>query len=163
MLSQQSILSRPASTFIVLLVAIGIALASMLVYRLMVDLRRLQSINEEVSKYNEMVRQAQRSGERAEMRRARREEARVKILSSYATKQRLRVTMVTVIPFAAVSLILGSLYGASSVAVFPFETPFGTDIPFYVWYTFCYFSAYLPLSRLFGLSMGTTMPLRSTR
>jgi hypothetical protein len=85
------------------------------------------------------------------------------MLASYSTKQRLRVTLVTIIPFAAVSLILGSFYGARSVAQFPFSTPLGRDMPFYIWYSFCYFAAYLPLTRIFGLSMGAAMPIRSNR
>ncbi|MCJ7631985.1 hypothetical protein MUP77_06275 [Candidatus Bathyarchaeota archaeon] len=129
----------------------------------MVDLKKLQSINDEIYKYNEKMMEAQRSGGHAEFRIARREEARVKILASYSAKQRLRVTLVTIIPFAAVSLILGSLYGFRYVAQFPFPTPLGRDIPFYVWYTFCYFSAYLPLTQIFGPSMGATMPIRSNR
>jgi uncharacterized membrane protein (DUF106 family) len=135
----------------------------MLAYRLMVDLKKLQSINDEINKYNEKMKEAQRSGGRAEFRKARREEARVKVLASYSTKQRMRVTLITLIPFAAVSLILGSIYGARSVAQFPFATPLGRNISFYVWYAFCYFSTYLPLARVFGLSIGATMPVKSDR
>lgn len=163
MVSLTSLSNPPGSTIAILLVSIGIALTSMIVYRIMVDLKRLRSINEEVDKYNERFREAQKSGNRGELRRMRREEARVKMLASYSTKQRLRVTLVTVIPFSAVSLILGSFYGMLPVAKLPFDTPFGKDLPFYIWYTFCYFSAYLPLTRIFGLTLGTAMPRRSSR
>ncbi len=158
----QLMVSPPYSTLLILIIASSIALSSMVVYRLMVDLKRLQSIDEETRKYNDIVRQAQRSGDKAKIRRARREEVRVKILSSYATKQRLRVTLVTVAPFALVSLLLGSVFGSDFVAKSPINTPFGRDIPFYVWYSICYFASYLPLSRVFGLTMGTTMPIKST-
>lgn len=158
----QLMVSPPYSTLLILIIASSIALSSMVVYRLMVDSKRLQSIDEETRKYNDIVRQAQRSGDKAKIRRARREEVRVKILSSYATKQRLRVTLVTVAPFALVSLLLGSVFGSDFVAKSPINTPFGRDIPFYVWYSICYFSSYLPLSRVFGLTMGTTMPIKST-
>ena len=158
----QLMVSPPYSTLLILIIASSIALSSMVVYRLMVDLKRLQSIDEETRRYNDIVRQAQRSGDKAKIRRARREEVRVKILSSYATKQRLRVTLVTVAPFALVSLLLGSVFGSDLVAKSPINTPFGRDIPFYVWYSICYFASYLPLSRVFGLTMGTTMPIKST-
>ena len=158
----QLIVNPPYSTLLILIVASSIALISMVVYRFMVDLKKLQSINEETRRYNDIARQAQRSGDKAKIRRARREEVRVKMLTSYATKQRLRVTLVTVAPFALVSLLLGSIFGSSTVAISPIDTPFGKDIPFYVWYTICYFASYLPLSKVFGLTMGTTMPIRST-
>jgi len=158
----QLIASPPYSTLLILIVALSIALSSMVVYRLMVDLKRLQSINEETRRYNDIARQAQRSGDKARIRRARREEMRVKLLTSYATKQRLRVTLVTVVPFALVSFLLGSIFGSSAVAISPIDTPFGREVPFYIWYTICYFASYLPLSKVFGLTMGTTMPIRST-
>jgi len=133
---------------------------SMVVYRLMVDVKKLQSISEEISRYNDRVRMARKSGNRADLRRLRREETRVRILASYSTKQRLRVTLVTIIPFSVVSILFGSFYGVRPVAKFPFDTPIGTDLSFYLWYFFCYFSAYLPLTRIFGLTLGTTVPLR---
>lgn len=155
-------LSPPISTLAVIFVAFGIALASMIIYRLMVDVRKLQSINEEISRYNERMREAQRRGNRAELRHLRREETRVKMLASYSTKQRLRVTLVTVIPFSAVSILLGFLYGMKTIAKLPFSVPVvGVDLSFYLWYTFCYFSAYLPLLRIFGITFGTTIPLRT--
>lgn len=158
----QLIASAPYSTLLILIVASSIALSSMIVYRLMVDVKRLQSINEETRRYNDIAKQAQRSGDKAKIRRARREEVRVKILTSYATKQRLRVTLVTVAPFAFVSLLLGSFFGSSTVAISPIDTPFGREVPFYIWYALCYFASYLPLSKVFGLTMGTTVPMKST-
>jgi uncharacterized membrane protein (DUF106 family) len=158
----QLVVDAPYSTLLILIVASSIALSSMIVYRLMVDVKKLQSINEETRRYNDIARQAQRSGDKVKIRRARREEVRVKMLTSYATKQRLRVTLVTVAPFALVSLLLGSIFGSSTVAISPINTPFGREIPFYIWYTLCYFASYLPLSKVFGLTMGTTMPMKST-
>ena len=146
----------------VLFIAMGIALASMMVYRLMVDVKKLQSINEDIRRYNERLKEAQRRGNRGELRRLRREETRVKMLSSYSTKQRLRVTLVTVIPFSAVSILLNFFYGATTIAKLPFDTPLGSNLSFYLWYTFCYFSAYLPFMRVFGISFGTTIPLRAS-
>lgn len=46
----------------VLIVAVGIALAAILVYRLIVDLKKLQSINDEIDKYNKKMKETQRSG-----------------------------------------------------------------------------------------------------
>jgi len=160
-LSFEPLLNPPTATFAVLFIAVGIALASMMVYRLMVDVRKLQSINEEIGRYNERMREAQKRGNRAELRRLRREETRVKMLASYSTKQRLRVTLVTIVPFSAASILLGSFYGMRPIAKLPFNTPIGTDLSFYLWYTFCYFSAYLPLLRIFGLSFTTAIPLRA--
>lgn len=163
MVNLDSILYQPTSTILILLVSIGISFVSMFVYRLMTDLKKLRSINDEITRYNEKIKEAQRSGKSSEIRRARREEARIKMLASYATKQRLRVTLVTLLPFAAVSLLLGTLYGSRVVARFPFDTPLGRDLPFYVWYMFSYFAAYLPITRVFGFTMGTAVPLSSTR
>ena len=157
------LLAAPASTISILIIAVTISLISMIVYRLLTDVKKLQSINDEISKYNEKMRDAQKKGSRAELRRLRREETRVKILASFSTKQRMKVTLVTIIPFSLVSILLGSFYGARSVARLPFDTPYGSDLSFYIWYTFCYMSAYLPLTRLFGLSLSTAIPLRRDR
>ena len=157
------LLAAPASTISILIIAVTISLISMIVYRLLTDVKKLQSINDEISKYNEKMRDAQKKGSRAELRRLRREETRVKILASFSTKQRMKVTLVTILPFSMVSILLGSFYGARSVARLPFDTPYGSDLSFYIWYTFCYFSAYLPLTRLFGLSLSTAIPMRRDR
>ena len=157
------LLDAPASTVSILIIAVAISMISMIVYRLMTDVKKLQSINEEIGRYNEKMRDAQKKGSRAELRRLRREETRVKILASFSTKQRMKVTLVTILPFSMVSILLGSFYGASSVARLPFDTPYGSNLSFYIWYTFCYFSAYLPLTRLFGLSLSTAIPMRRDR
>ncbi len=158
----ETLLSRPISALFIFLVALGISLVSMMVYRHMVDLGRLRAVSQEVRKYNEALKKAQDSGDQATLRRLRREERRLKQLSGYSQKQRLRVTMVTVIPFSLVSILLGFMYSGVWVAELPFETPFGSQLSFYIWYTLCYFAVYFPLTRIFGISMGSDMP-RSAR
>ena len=162
MASLETLLSRPTSALFIFLVALGISLVSMTVYRYMVDLRRLSTVSQEVRKYNEALKKAQDSGDQVTLRRLRREERRLKQLSGYSQKQRLKVTMVTIIPFSLVSLLLGLLYSGVWVAELPFETPFGSQLSFYVWYTLCYFAVYFPLTRVFGVSMSSEMP-RSAR
>jgi len=162
MASLETLLSQPTSAFLIFLVALGISIVSMMVYRYMVDLRRLRTVSQEVRKYNEVLKKAQNSGDQAMLRRLRREERRLKQLSGYSQKQRLRVTMVTIIPFSLVSLLLGLLYSETFVATLPFKTPFGSQLNFYVWYTLCYFAVYFPLTRMFGVSMGSDIP-RSAR
>jgi hypothetical protein len=41
-----------------------------------------------------------------------------------------------VIPFTALSLFLGLMFGGISVARLPFETPYGKELNFYLWYFF---------------------------
>jgi len=162
MASLDTLLSQPTSALFVLLLALAISLISMMIYRYMVDMRRLGAVNQEVRKYNEAFKKAQNSGDQVALRRLRREERRLKQLSSYSQKQRLRVTMVTIIPFSLVSLVFGLLYSGKSVANLPFETPFGSQLNFYVWYTICYFAVYFPLTRVFGITMSSDIP-RHTR
>ncbi len=162
MASLDVVLSQPASALFVFMVSLAVSLASMIVYRYMVDLRRMRMVSQEVRKYNEELNKAKKSGDQAALRRLRREERRLKQLSSYSQKQRLRVTMITVIPFSAISLLFGLLYSGRPVASLPFETPFGKELNFYVWYTLCYFTVYFPLTRVFGITMGSDIP-RSAR
>ena len=159
---RQSFLEPPVATIVILIVSAGISLASIIVNHLMVDMKKLQSINEDIEKYNEKMREAQRRGNSVELRRLRREEARVKMLASFSTKQRLRVTLVTILPFAAASFLLNSFYGAKPIAKLPFNTPVGAVLPFYIWYIFCYFTTYLPLTRIFGASLASAIPIRSS-
>ena len=162
MASLGTLLSQPASALFIFLVALGISLVSMVVYHYIVDLHRLRAVSQEVRKYNEALKKAQDGGDQSAVRRLRREERRLKQLSGYSQKQRLKVTMVTIIPFSLVSLLLGLLYSGVWVAELPFETPYGKQLSFYVWYTLCYFAVYFPLTRIFGVSMSSDMP-RPTR
>ncbi|MEM2093697.1 MAG: EMC3/TMCO1 family protein [Candidatus Bathyarchaeia archaeon] len=158
MASFDVLLYQPASTLFVLLVSFAACLMSMIVYRYTVDLKRLSEVSEEVRRYNEDLTKAKKSGDKQALRRLKREERRLRQLSSYAQRQRLKATMVTVIPFSIISLMLGLFYSGRAVATLPFETPFGKGLNFYTWYMLCYFAIYFPLTRLFGVSMSSDIP-----
>ncbi len=144
----------PYSTFFILLVNLGTVLASSLIFRLMVDIDRLEAQELEVRIYNKALKEVERRGDKAALRKLKRREIRIKQLSAASSRQRLKVIMVTILPFMTISLLLSSLYLNKEVAVFPFELPLLKEFSFSVWYLLSYFMAYLPLSRIFRTSPG---------
>jgi len=127
-------------------------LVSSVIFRLMVDVDRLEAQEFEVRNYNRIVKEAERRGDKELLRKLKRRELRIKQLTSWASKQRFKVIAVTILPFMAVSLLLSSRYLGIEVALFPFDAPFLREFSFSAWYLISYFAAYLPLSRLFRTS-----------
>jgi uncharacterized membrane protein (DUF106 family) len=124
----------------------------------MINMDRLQYVTRAVRKYNEELKRAQTRGDKTALRRLEREERKLRQMSSYTQKQRMKAMLITVIPFSAISILLGLYLSERPVAVLPFETPYGRYINFYIWYLLCYFSAYLPFTRIFGLGIVAEIP-----
>lgn len=125
-----------------------------MIFRLMVDVDRLEAQELEVRSYNRSLKEIERRGDKALLRKLKRRETRIKQISASASKQRLKVVMVTVLPFMAISFLLSSLYLGKEVALFPFEFAIFKEFSFSAWYLLSYFTAYLPLSRIFRTSPG---------
>lgn len=143
----------PYSTLFIFLVNTCVVLIGSLIFRLLIDVDRLEAQEFEVHSYDRSLKEAKRRNDKAALRKMKREEVRIKRISALASKQRLKVVMITVLPFTAVPIFLGSLYAEKKVTLFPFEFLFfNEDSSFPAWYFLTYLAAYLPLSKVFRSS-----------
>ena len=144
---------------VIYFINICIVLIGSLVFRFTINVNRLEAQESEVRKFERNLKEAKIKTDKASLRKLKREEVRIKRISALASKQRLKVVMITILPFTATTLLLGAHYGGSDIALFPFELPLfskdylgRTTVPFSVWYFLSYFSAYLPISKVFRSS-----------
>ena len=143
----------PYSMLFIFLVNTSIVLIGSLVFRLMVNINRLEAQELEVRGYDRSLSEAKKKNDKAILRRLKREELRIKRISASASKQRMKASMVTILPFAATSILLSLLFAGGDIVSFPFDfVLFSKSYSFTVWYFLTYLTAYLPLSRFFRTS-----------
>ncbi|MDQ1280216.1 MAG: hypothetical protein QG670_1479 [Thermoproteota archaeon] len=146
-------LSIPHSSLFIFSIALVVVLVVMLIYRFATDVKRLQESEFEIRKYTLELNEANRKNDKVALRRLKREEIRLKHFRTYASKQRLKATLITILPLMSIYFLLSITFFGQQVAIFPFEIPLiGGYVPFYIWYLLCYMTMYLPLSRAFGVS-----------
>lgn len=147
------VLTVPNSALFIFGIAFGLALLVVTVSRLAVDAKKIQAFELEIKKHTHDLKEAKEKADKAALRRLKREELRLKPLRSYVSKHRLNASFITVFPLMIIYIIINAVYLGEQVVAFPFDFPIvGPYAPFSVWYLLCYFTTYLPLSKLFNVS-----------
>ena len=147
------VLDVPSSAIFIFGVAFCLVLLVVTINRLAVDIKKIQAFELEIRKHTNDLNKAKANNDKTALRRLKREELRLKQLRSYVLKQRLNSSFITVIPLMMIYIIINTVYIGKQVATLPFDFPFvGRSAPFPIWYLLCYFTIYLPLSKLFGVS-----------
>jgi len=155
------VLDVPGSALFIFGVTFSLILVVMIIYRLVTDVRRLQNYELEIRRYTRDLNEAKKRNDKAVLRRLKREEVRFKQFRSYISRQRLKATLVTILPLTVIYFVLSIVYFGKQVATFPFELPLiGKYVPFYIWYLLCYLTMYFPMSRVFGVSPDVELGLR---
>lgn len=147
----------PLSTVFVLGIALSLSLGVMLINRLLTDVKQLRAYEREVKEYDNRMSKVKGSKDKALLRRMRRAEPRIKMIRSRVMRDKMKVMAFTMVPYFVIYLTLNAVFSeVGPVAYSPWLLPFvGENIPFMLWYLICYFAAYTPLSRLFGLTYET--------
>lgn len=147
-------ITMPNSTLFILVLSLALGLIMMAANRLLTDVKRLQEYEREVRKYMSSLNDARKRNDKAALKKLKREETKINTMQSYVSKQRLKVTMIFMIPFMLIFTVLNSIFAeVGTVALTPFDFPFiGRNIPFLWWYMICSFAVNFPLYRLFGLT-----------
>jgi len=143
----------PYSTLFIFFVNFCIVLAASFILRVIVNVDRFKEQESEVNSYDRALEDAKKRGDKALLRKLKRQEARIKVLSTSVSRNRLNFIMVTILPFSIASFLLGGIYMDREVVKFPFEfVLFNKSSSFYIWYLLTYFTAYLPLSKVLKTS-----------
>lgn len=155
--------SIPSSTLFVLTVAAILSLVTTTANRLMVDVKRIKSVMREVNAWRERLNKARKSNDKQELARVLKKQQAIMTLQSKVMWDRMKVSLIFLLPFWIIFMALSRFYGSAPVALTPFTIPFllsgktdgqlgATVVPFYSWYIISSFAVSLPLSRLFGIN-----------
>lgn len=149
----ESFFVMPYSTLFTFFINICVVLVGSFIFRMIINVNRLEAQEFEVRSYDRSFKIAKKNNDKSTLRRLKREEVRIKRISASASRQRLRVVIITILPFTVVSIMLSIIYAGKEVALFPFEFLFfNRNFSFSIWYFLTYLTAYLPLSRVFRTS-----------
>ena len=145
-----SLFVLPYSMLVVFLVNICVVLISASIFRIIVDVKRLEAREFEVLMHGRSLRETKEKNDKVALRKLKRGEVWIKRLSASVSKPRLKVIIITILPFTTVSLLLNTFYAGNQIALFPFELDFFKKYSFSTWYFITYLAASLPLSKIFG-------------
>jgi len=151
-------LKIPNSTLFIMFLTLSLTTISMIVYRIFTDVKQLKENDIEVRRHMRELNEAKRRQDKAALARLERKEDRINSLRTYTTRQRSKVSFITIIPFTLIYFTLSTtLTSAGVVAHSPLTLPFvGTELFFFQWYLVTYFTIHTLLSRLFGITFEIT-------
>ena len=145
----------PASTLFVLVLSAAISVIVSTVNRKVIDVEKMREYRKEVTGFMKKKDTAKESDERRTEARLKRQEKKIHQLQSWMMKQQLKLMVIFTVPFGILFPILNEVFDGIVLAYSPLSLPFiPRELGFFHWYLICSFGVNLPLSRIFGLSMG---------
>ncbi len=160
----------PASTFLVVVTAIGLALMSNIVTKLLVDIKREKRIHGEVSAFNKELRASVVAKDKPKETKLRKREKSMRELQLKTSMGRMKVMFITWIPFIGIWYGLSYFLGGfgTAVAVMPFGVssfemtnqtigPVGGPIVEYLGLFWWYFISSITFGSVIAKALGTTM------
>lgn len=151
-----SLLNVPYSTCFIFFFNSLLIIVSSIIVRMTVNLSAFKEKEEEMNNYDKALEDANKRGDKARIRKLKRQEARMKALSKSVSRGRMGITLVMVLPFTLTSFLLGEFYRGQGVVIFPFDIGFLRSASFYIWHLLTFLAAYLPLTKVLGTSIITT-------
>ncbi|MGC8961554.1 MAG: EMC3/TMCO1 family protein [Candidatus Bathyarchaeia archaeon] len=153
----------PDSTLLILAVAATLSFITSAANRLLVDVKKMKKIMDEVNAWRMQLEKARKSNDKKLLAKVMKKQEAVMKLQSQAMWDRMKVSIIFLAPFWIIFMILSRFYASNPVALSPFSIPFllsgATDptygarqLMFFSWYIICSFAVSLPLSRILGVN-----------
>jgi uncharacterized membrane protein (DUF106 family) len=144
----------PGGTIFILLISLALSTVSALANRFLVDTNLVKSYNEEVKAWWKEFNEARKNNDKKLMAKLNRAKTEIDKAQVTVSKQRLKITAYTFIPFALTFIVFSAVYSNTIVAVLPFELPIvGQQLSFYWWYVICSLSTSIIVMKLAGAAM----------
>ena len=153
----------PSSTLLILGVAAILSLITNLSNRFLVDIKRMKAIMKEVNAWRKEFEEAKKSKNKQLMAKVMKKQQAIMSLQGKMMWDRMKISLLFLIPFWLVFMILSRFYGSQPVALSPFSIPYlltgaldetykAFKLSFFSWYIICSFGISLPLSRVLGVN-----------
>ena len=145
----------PFATYAILGIAIGLGLLTSFVNARMTDLRAYRKMMLDSARAQHQMMEAAKSGNQRAIDKAQKKQQEVLGQQSKMSMDRLKISLFFMIPFLLIWQLLGSFFGSTIIAYFPFSLPFippdgGLSVA--NWYLLCSFASSILLSRILGLT-----------
>ena len=160
----------PASTILITLVSISLALLSIWATRRFTDMEKMQSDMAEIKAWQDRFKKARQSMDSVELQQVMDDQGRIMRLNTSMMSARMKPMCLFYIPFLIIFGVLNIIYGTSIVAIIPFNIqkvlPFltgyvgapttgGFGLSFYGYYFLVGLGLGNIIRKPFGLSMTT--------
>ena len=157
----------PDSTFFMIGIAFVISMITNLANRFLVDVKKMKEISVEVKSWQDEFNKARKSGDKQLLAKVNKKQPAIMKLQSKMMMDRMKVTLITIIPFLLFWNVLGKFYGMVAgggfAAISPFRFPWLLEGPsvvptlsvpikvsWFTWYLICSLAIQLPTARLLG-------------
>ncbi|RLI35235.1 hypothetical protein DRO55_05480 [Candidatus Bathyarchaeota archaeon] len=145
------LLNIPASTLFTLVISFIISLATTLLNRKLINKEQFMKWQEEINRWEAMMKRAKRTGDRKLLAKAKRQEPRIMQLRSRMMTQQMKGGAITFVPLLLVWQFLIGSFRDVPVAYLPgLNGPL--VMPFFIWYIICSFFVSTIVSRILGVS-----------
>jgi|YelNatPaOPRAMG01_1025707.scaffolds.fasta_scaffold42645_2 uncharacterized membrane protein (DUF106 family) len=153
----------PDSTLLILAVAALLSFITSAANRLLVDVKKMKEVMDEVNAWRMQLEKAKKSNDKKLLAKVMKRQEAIMKLQSRAMWDRMKVSLIFLAPFWIIFMVLSRFYASTPVALSPFSIPlllsgsldptYGAhQLLFFSWYIICSFAVSLPLSRILGVN-----------
>ncbi len=143
----------PLATYAILVIAVSLGLLTSFVNARMTDLKAYRRMMLDSARAQHQMMEAAKSGNQRAIDKAQKKQQEVMGQQSKMSMDRMKISLFFMIPFLLIWQLLGSFFGNTIIAYFPFQFPFiPLELSVANWYLICSFASSVLISRLLGLT-----------
>jgi uncharacterized membrane protein (DUF106 family) len=143
----------PYATFAIIAISLALGIATSIIGVRSMDLDAYRKLTIESHKVRQELMDATKSGNQRRMDKAQKRQQELMAQQSKISMDRMKSSLFFTIPLLLIWPTLGSFFGGTIIAYFPFSFPWvPTEFSFISWYLLCSLSFNILLNRVFGLS-----------
>jgi uncharacterized membrane protein (DUF106 family) len=143
----------PFATYAILAIAISLGLITSFVNARMTDLKSYRKMMLDSARAQHQMMDAAKSGNQRAIDKAQKKQQEVMGQQSKMSMDRMKISLLFMIPFLLIWQLLGSFFGNIIIAYFPFDFPMvPKELSVANWYLICSFASSVIISRLLGLT-----------
>lgn len=146
----------PLSSLTVIAISITVCLITILANYLLIDVEKIRKYTAEINEWRLQMRQAMLNNDRKQIMKLKKKEAYIKSLEAEVTAQRMKPTLIFMIPLWIFFIIFAAVFNNPEygyVVISPFSIPFaGYKLSFGSWYILCSILILPILQKIFKLT-----------
>ena len=142
----------PLSAITILIITIGMACLSAVATRALIDVELMRRRSAEIKEWQSAYTKAVRAKDQKNIDKLKKKQQSITSLQTQMSKDQLKPTLLTLIPFTLFYYIFFGVFGGTIVVYTPVAIPFiGSSLTFWWWYLICSFSVSALVQRLFNM------------
>jgi uncharacterized membrane protein (DUF106 family) len=143
----------PEATIFILFLSLVLGIVTSLANLRAVDLEEYRNMTLESHRVRQEMMEAMKSGNQSRIDRAQNRQQKLMSQQSKMTMERMKISLLFMIPFILIWQILGRFFGGATIAYFPVDLPLiPQEMSVANWYILCSITFNIIISRALGLT-----------